>query len=116
MRAEDVEAVASVYQHLGDLRVADDQIDDQRVLARIGDAVRVILAAEGDGVPRPVMEGGGAFSAARTSCCSRLRWLLDMSTVGPPKMRKTFSTAGKPPASLSPLSFLASPSFAAARL
>jgi hypothetical protein len=34
----------------------------------------------------------------------------------PPKMRKTFSTVGKPPASPSPPSFLASPSFAAARL
>jgi hypothetical protein len=33
----------------------------------------------------------------------------------PPKMRMTFSTAGKPPASRSPPSFLASPSFAAAR-
>jgi hypothetical protein len=27
---------------------------------------------------------GGAFSAARTSCRSRFRWLLDMSTVAPP--------------------------------
>jgi hypothetical protein len=59
---------------------------------------------------------GGTFSAARTSCRSRLRWRLDMSTVGPPKMRKPFSTAWKPPASPSPPSFLASPSFAAARL
>jgi hypothetical protein len=33
----------------------------------------VILAAEGDGVPQPVEEGGGAFSAARTSCRSWLR-------------------------------------------
>jgi hypothetical protein len=39
-----------------------------------------------------------------------------MSTVAPPKMRKTFSTAGKPLASPSPPSFLASPTFAAARL
>jgi hypothetical protein len=47
---EDVEAAASIHQHLGESRVADDRVDDQRVLARIGDAVRVILAAEGDGV------------------------------------------------------------------
>jgi hypothetical protein len=39
-----------------------------------------------------------------------------MSTVGPPKIRKMFSTAGKPPASPSPPSFLASSSFAAAWL
>jgi hypothetical protein len=116
MRVEDVEAVASVHQNLGEQRIADDRVDDQRVLAQIGDAVRVILTAEGDGVPRPVEEGGGALLAARTSCHSRLRWLLDLSTVGPPKMRKTFSTTGKPPTSLSPPSFLASPFFAAARL
>jgi hypothetical protein len=66
--------------------------------------------------PDQLRKDRGAFSAARTSCCSRLRWLLDMSTVGPPKMRKTFSTAGKPPASPYPSSFLASPSFAAVQL
>jgi hypothetical protein len=106
---------ASVHQHLGEPRVADDQVDDQRVLARVGDAVWVILAAEGDDVLRPIEEGG-AFSVARTSCRSRLRWLLDMFTVNPPKMRKTFSNAGKSSAPLSPPSFLASPSFEAARL
>jgi hypothetical protein len=54
---EDVEAAAAVHQHLGEPRVADDGIDDQLVLARVGDAVRVILAAEGDGVLRPIEEG-----------------------------------------------------------
>jgi hypothetical protein len=39
-----------------------------------------------------------------------------MSTVGSSKMRKTFSTAEKPPVSPYPPSFLASPSFEAARL
>jgi hypothetical protein len=58
---------------------------------------------------------GGAFSAERTSWRSRLRWRLDMSTVGPPKMRKAFSTAGKSAASPSPPSFLASSFFTVAR-
>jgi hypothetical protein len=66
-------------------------------LARIGDTVRVVLTTEGDG----------------HSC---LCWLVDMSTVGPPKMRKTFSTAGKPSAPPSPAFLLASSSFAATRL
>jgi hypothetical protein len=47
---KDVEVVAAVYQHFGESRIADDGVDDQRVLARIGDAVRVVLAAEGDGL------------------------------------------------------------------
>jgi hypothetical protein len=116
VRIEDVEATASVHQHLGESRVADDRIDDQWVLARIGDAVRVILAAEGDGVPLLVKEGGGSLF-----CCEDLVALLLAMAAGhvhgrPPKMRKTFSTTGNPPASPSPPSFLASPSFAAARL
>jgi hypothetical protein len=32
--------------------------DHQRVLTRVGDAVRVILTAECDGILRPVEEGG----------------------------------------------------------
>jgi hypothetical protein len=58
VRVEDVEAAASVHQHLREPRVPDDRVDHQRVLTRVGDAVRVILAAERDGVLRPVEEGG----------------------------------------------------------
>jgi hypothetical protein len=47
---EDVESAAAVHQHLGESRVADDGFDDQRVLAWVGDAVRVMLAAEGHGL------------------------------------------------------------------
>jgi hypothetical protein len=85
VRIQDVEAVASVHQHLREPRVADDWIDNQREVAWVGDAVRVILTAKSDGVPRPFKEGGGSLFAARTSCLSRLRWILDMSTAGPPR-------------------------------
>jgi hypothetical protein len=50
VRLKDVEAAASVHQHLGEACIADDWVDDQRVLAQVGDAVRVILAAEADGI------------------------------------------------------------------
>jgi hypothetical protein len=55
---EDVEASASVHQDLREPRVPNDWIDHQWVLTPVGDAVRVILAAERDGVLRPVKEGG----------------------------------------------------------
>jgi hypothetical protein len=55
---EDVAAAAFVHQDLRKPRVPDDRVDQQRILARVGDAVRMILAAEGDGVLRPVKEGG----------------------------------------------------------
>jgi hypothetical protein len=58
VRVEDVEVAASVHHHLREPRVPDDRVDHQRVLTRVGDAVRVILATEGDGVLRPVEEGG----------------------------------------------------------
>jgi hypothetical protein len=45
-----------------------------------------------------------------------LRFMKLKATVSPLKMRKMFSTAGKPPTSPSPPSFFASPSFAAAQL
>jgi hypothetical protein len=115
VRVEDVEAAASVHQHLREPRVPDDQVDHQWVLARVGDVVRVILAAEGDGVLRPVEEGGGLLRR-EDFVPLPLALAADMSMVAPTKMRKTFSTAEKPPASLSPPFFLASPSFAAARL
>jgi hypothetical protein len=58
VRVEDVEAAASVHQDLREPRVPDDWVNHQRVLTRVGDAVRVILAAECDGVLRQVEEGG----------------------------------------------------------
>jgi hypothetical protein len=61
VRVEDVEAATSIHQHFREPRVPDDRVDHQRVLTRVGDAVRVILAAEGDGVLRPVEEGGGCL-------------------------------------------------------
>jgi hypothetical protein len=54
VRVEGVEAAVSVHQDLREPRVPDDWVDHQRVLTRVGDAVRVILAAEGDGVLRPI--------------------------------------------------------------
>jgi hypothetical protein len=54
---QDVEAATSVHQHLGEPRVADDEVGNQRVLPRIWDAIRVVLTAEDDGLLRPVKEG-----------------------------------------------------------
>ena len=53
----DVEAAASVHEHLGEKSVADDGVDNKRVPSRVWDVVGVVLAAEGDGVLRPVEVG-----------------------------------------------------------
>jgi hypothetical protein len=47
-----------VHQDFRESRVPDDWVNHQQVLAWVRDAVQVFLAAEGDGVLRPVEEGG----------------------------------------------------------
>jgi hypothetical protein len=46
---EDVEAAASVHQHLGEVRGAHDQADHERVVPWTKDAIRVVPLVEGDG-------------------------------------------------------------------
>jgi hypothetical protein len=58
VRVEDVEATAPVHQDFWEPRVPNNRVDHQRILARIGDAVWVVFPTEGDGVLRPVEEGG----------------------------------------------------------
>jgi hypothetical protein len=95
---EDVEAAASVHQHLREPRVPVDWVDHQRVLTRVGDAVRVILTVEHDGVLRPIKEGG-----RRLLCGEDLVPLLLALAAGhvdgrPLEDEEDVSTVGKPPA------------------
>jgi hypothetical protein len=76
----------------------------------------VNLAAEGDGVLRPVEKAGKSLLCGEDLMPLPLALSVGHVHGGPQKMRKTFSTAGKPPVSPSPPSFLASPSFVAAQL
>ena len=46
----DVEAAASVHEHLGEAGVADDGVDNKRVPSRVWDVVGVVLAAKGNDV------------------------------------------------------------------
>jgi hypothetical protein len=51
---DDVEAAASVHEDLGKLDVADDGIDNERVLPWAWHAVGVVALVEGDGLVGPV--------------------------------------------------------------
>ena len=55
---EDVEATASIYQHLGEARLADNGVDDERVASRSRDVGRMVPLIEGDRRFRPAEEGG----------------------------------------------------------
>jgi hypothetical protein len=51
---DDVEAAASVHEDLGKPDVADDGINNERVLPRARHAVGVVVLVEGDGLVRLV--------------------------------------------------------------
>ena len=57
----DVEAAASVHQYLSEPGVADDRIDDERVLSEVWDIVGVVLLIKGDRLPRPVKVLGSGY-------------------------------------------------------
>jgi hypothetical protein len=59
MDVDNVEAATSVYEYLGEARVGDDGIDDERVDPRIRDVVRMVSTVEHDGCFGPVEEEGG---------------------------------------------------------
>ena len=54
LRVDDVEAAASVHEDLGKRDVADDGIDNERVLPWARHAVGVVALVEGDGLVGPV--------------------------------------------------------------
>jgi hypothetical protein len=51
---DDVEAAASVHEDLGEPDVADDGVDNERVLSWARHAVGVVALVEGDGLVEPV--------------------------------------------------------------
>ena len=51
---DDVEAAASVHEDLGEPDVADDGVDNERILPRARHAVGVVALVEGDGLVGPV--------------------------------------------------------------
>jgi hypothetical protein len=51
---DDVEAAASVHEDLGEPDIADDGVDNERVLPWARHAVGVVALVEGDGLVGPV--------------------------------------------------------------
>ena len=57
---EDVEAAASVHEHFGKSGVADDRVDDKRVLPGVWNIIGVVIPIKGDCLPRLIeIPGGG---------------------------------------------------------
>jgi hypothetical protein len=47
----DVETATPVHQHLTEALLIDDRINDEWILARMRNAIRVVRAVEGNGGP-----------------------------------------------------------------
>jgi hypothetical protein len=58
---DDIQAAATIHEHLGEACVGDNGIDNKRVDPRIEDIVWVIITIESDGHLRPVKEEGGGW-------------------------------------------------------
>jgi hypothetical protein len=58
---DDIEAAATIHEHLGEACVGDNGIDNKRLDPRIGDIVWVVITVESDGHLRPVKEEGGCW-------------------------------------------------------
>jgi hypothetical protein len=54
LSVDDVEAAASVHEDLVEPDVADDEVDNERILPRARHAVGVVALVEGDGLVGPV--------------------------------------------------------------
>jgi len=65
---KDVEAAASVHQHLGETGLGDDGVDDQWIAPGIGDPIQVILSVERDCALGPLeVRGRGRADCANFS-------------------------------------------------
>jgi len=65
---KNVEAAASIHQHLGETCLGDDGVDDQRITPGVGDPIRVILPIESDCALGPFeVRGHGCADCANFS-------------------------------------------------
>jgi hypothetical protein len=68
----DVVAAASIHQYLGGPCVANDGVNNQRILTWLRDTIQVVVMVKNDGDPDQSRKARVAGSAACTSWCSSL--------------------------------------------
>ena len=92
---EDVEAAASIHQHLGEALLTDDGVDDERVASQSRDVGGMVPLIEGDRRFRPAKEGGD--SRLGGACLSVVYLVLALGAygVGSPKDHDAFLGVGE---------------------
>ena len=82
---EDVEAAASVHQHLGEVLFVDNGVNDEQVASWSGDVGWMVPLIKSDRRFRPAKEGGdGRFGDTRLSVAHFVR-ALGVDGIGPPR-------------------------------
>jgi hypothetical protein len=54
IRIDDIEAAASIHEHLREASVADDGINNERILSKIWIMICMVIPVEGDGAVKPI--------------------------------------------------------------
>ena len=92
---ENVEAAASVHQHLGEALLADDGVDDEWVATRSGDMGRIVSLIKSDqGVRLAKDRGDGQLGGACLSV-AYLVLALGVDSVESPKGHEALLKAGE---------------------
>ena len=82
---ENIEAAASVHQHLGEALLADDGVDDERVVTWSGDVGRMISLIKSDRGIQPAKERGDGQLGGACLSIAYLVLTLGVDSVGSPK-------------------------------
>ena len=77
---EDVEAAASVHQHLGETLLVDDGVNDEQVAPRSGDVRGMVPLIKGDRRFQPAKEGGDGRLG--NACLSIAHFMLALGVDG----------------------------------
>ena len=92
---EDVEATASVHQHLSEVLFAEDGIDDERVASRSCDVGGMVPLIEGDRRFRPAKERGDGRLSGTCLPIAYLVLVLGPNDVGSTEDHDAFISVGE---------------------
>ena len=91
----DVEAAASIHQHLGEAFLEDDGVDDDRVATRSGDVGRMVFLIKSDWGVRPTKERGDDRLGGTCLSVAYLVLALGVDGIGSPKDHEAFLGVGE---------------------
>ena len=87
---ENIEATASIHQHLGEVFLADAGVDDEWVATRSGDVGRMVSPIKSDRGVRQAKERGNGHHSGTCLSLAYLLLALRVDGIGSPKDHEAF--------------------------